>query len=278
MNAPVTLYHRSNDVQRQDAKDILDEYSKVIKWRKDGRDSLLDIGCGSGDVMIDFILPIMPKNFSKLMGVDIAEDMVKHAKLLYQRPKISFDKCNIAGDIKAILVDHSEGFDHVTSFYCLHWEWNQKKAIKNIFDLLKHDGDCLLVFLAKHPIFDVYKKLSQNNKWAPFMEDVDRFISPYHHRENPAADFNELLKSTGFTTYNVKLVDKTYVYGGLNTLKRNVSAINPFLVNMSPNEREEFFEDYIKTIIHMNISQKDEDENDYKFISSYKLLVAYARK
>lgn len=126
MNAPVTLYHRSNDVQRQDAKDILDEYSKVIKWRKDGRDSLLDIGCGSGDVMIDFILPIMPKNFSKLMGVDIAEDMVKHAKLLYQRPKISFDKCNIAGDIKAILVDHSEGFDHVTSFYCLHWEWNQK--------------------------------------------------------------------------------------------------------------------------------------------------------
>lgn len=66
------LYIKSNSLQRNDAKNVMEEFGHLFDWKDDGSESLADIGCGSGDVMMEFVYPIMPKKFEKLVGLDMS--------------------------------------------------------------------------------------------------------------------------------------------------------------------------------------------------------------
>lgn len=220
------LYQRSNGLQRRDAKQVLDEFGHVLQWR--GGDSLLDIGCGSGDVTIDFILPILPVDFERLIGVDLSEQMVGYAREQYPHSKIAFERFDVSIDVDKQLLRNVEPVDHITSFYCLHWVQNQEKAAQNIYKLLKPDGDCLLVFLAQNPIFDIYKQMSQSLKWAKYMHDVDRFISPYQYSKKPADEFGDLLYACGFTDYSVEIREKFFIFEGVDLLKSRWTSFEEF--------------------------------------------------
>lgn len=92
--------------------------------------------------------------------------------------------------------------------------------MQNIFNLLRAEGgDCLLVFLAANPIFDVYKLLSKSNKWSVYMKDVNHYISPLHYSNDPKQEFSAMLKEVGFSDICVELQNKVYVYEGLEILK-----------------------------------------------------------
>lgn len=212
------LYKRSNGLQRRDAKQTVDEFSHLLDWRPDGNDSLLDIGCGSGDVTIDILLPVMPMDFDRLVGVDLSQEMVEFARQQYRHPRISFEQFDLGVDVDKQQFC-TEPFDHITSFYCLHWVQNQEQAVKNIYKLLKPNGDMLLVFLAQNPIFEIYKQMASNKKWAKFMTDVDNFISPYQYSKNPTDQFRKLLYSTGFSDYTVEIREKFFIFEGIDLLK-----------------------------------------------------------
>lgn len=154
------LYKRSNDLQRRDAKHTIEEFSYILQWRPDGCDSLLDIGCASGDVTIDILLPILPSNFKRLVGVDVSQEMVEFSRQQYPLSRVSFEKFDVGLDIEKQQLRNAEQFDHITSFFCLHWIQNQELAVQNIFKLLRPGGDMLLMFLAQHPVFEIYKQLS----------------------------------------------------------------------------------------------------------------------
>ena len=66
------LYIKSNSLQRNDAKNVMEEFGHLFDWKDDGSESLVDIGCGSGDVLMEFIFPIMPKKFERLVGLDVS--------------------------------------------------------------------------------------------------------------------------------------------------------------------------------------------------------------
>ena len=55
-----------------------------------------------------------------------------------------------------------------------------RRAFRNIYNLLNEDGELFTIFLAGAPVFDVYRVLARNNKWSKWLQDVDRFVSPYH--------------------------------------------------------------------------------------------------
>lgn len=212
------LYRGANEMQRHDAKETIDEFWPKIQWREDGWDSIIDIGCGSADVLWDYILPTLPGTFQRLVGVDASEEMVEFARKQYSDPRVKFKKLQIGLNIK-LQPFRYEPFDHITSFYCLNWVEDQKCAIRNMYQLLKPGGDLLVGFLAKNPIYDIYKEMSSKNEWAKHMTDVDHFISPYHYSENPADDFRKLLSSNGFTENWVEVREKSYIYEGSEALK-----------------------------------------------------------
>lgn len=141
-----SLYQKANSVQRRDAQQILKEYSNIIQWRSDGNDSLIDIGTGSGNVLMDFVYPLMPKNFKQLVGSDVSSKMVQYANHFYKNVANTKFKILDIGSDEELPNDLLEQFDHVTSFYCLHWVQNQR-YFKYYFYLC-----ILLIFLIFVPI------------------------------------------------------------------------------------------------------------------------------
>ncbi|EDV33538.1 uncharacterized protein Dana_GF24959 [Drosophila ananassae] len=271
-----SLYQNANQVQRHDAKLILDEFASTLQWRSDGEDALLDVGSGSGNVLMDFVKPLLPIG-GQLVGTDISSQMVGFASKHYQgEERTRFQVLDIGCD--KLPQELRGSFDHVTSFYCLHWVQNLKGAMTNIYNLLRPEGgDCLLAFLASNPVYEVYKILKLNDKWSEYMQDVEQFISPLHYSQNPGEEFSQLLSDVGFIQHNVEIRNEVFVYEGVRTLKDNVKAICPFLERMPSSLHEDFLNDFIDIVISMNL-QQGEDNQDQKFISPYKLVVAYARK
>lgn len=70
----------------------------------------------------------------------------------------------------------------------------------------------MLVFLARTPIFDVYKIMSKDDKWSEYMQDVDNFISPLHFSKDPKQEFENTLFEAGFHNYEVDIRERTYSY------------------------------------------------------------------
>lgn len=214
MNDPST-YRQWNPL-RENESEILQKYSKLINWRTDQLDSVLDIGCAGGDVTNDVLLPLLPAKFSRLIGVDVSENMLRFANENYANAKVSFDKLDIGVDISGFLKTH-EPFDHAFSLLCLHLIPDQKTAMENIFKLLQPNGDCLLYIIAKQRLFDTYYGLY--GKWKKYLPKVDNFISPYYHRVNPVEMLTDLLVNAGFQSPFVEMVKTTVYYKDINLYK-----------------------------------------------------------
>lgn len=99
-------------------------------------------------------------------------------------------------------------------------------ALKNLFNVLKPGGDMLISFLATNPIFTIYENMSKNNKWKPYMQNIKRYISPYHHSENPVQEFSEIVVDTGFECHLCKTIDRSYTFPNFTVLKRKSLLIH----------------------------------------------------
>lgn len=214
MNNP-ELYRKA-EFLKSDIKGFIDDYKSQMNWRSDGKDSLLDIGCAGGNITIDLFYEMLPKTFSRLVGVDINKTMVDYARQNFRIPKVSFDELDIGGDITEFSTRY-EPFDHITSSLCLHLVPDQKQAIENIFKLLQPKGDCLLYVLVKTPLFDTYRKMDR--KWFQYMTDLDDYISPYYRCFNPEYLMRKYLKNAGFTKYEIKERTELVVYNDIEKFK-----------------------------------------------------------
>jgi len=271
-----SLYSKYNGLQKNDATFVLKNYFRLLQWKKDGEDAILDIGCGAGDVTKDLLLPLVPKTFGKLIGVDISEEMVEFAKTRCENSKISFEQMNI--EAEDIPVDFEEGFDHILSFYCLHWIQDQRKALANILKMLKPGGDILVTFLATNPIFDIYESLSKNGRWESYMENFKKYVSPYQNSENPETELEKLLKDVGFEVEVCKVEPRIYVYPNVAVLKKSITAVSPFYNKIPDNLKNEYLSDYMTEVKKLNLMESNDNNNEERINVPYKLFVVYARK
>ena len=115
------LYRKINDFQRRCSKAALDKHSSFFNWKNDGSESVLDFGTGPGDIIADFIVPLMPAKFNQLVGADISQVMVDYGQKEFGSEKIKFKQMDIAKDVKENYSDLFENFDVLTSFFCLHF-------------------------------------------------------------------------------------------------------------------------------------------------------------
>lgn len=159
MNRP-ELYTQVNKIQRRDAQEMLEDFAGKIGWRLDGNDSILDAGCGSGDVTVDILLPVLPKNFHRLVGIDISKQMIDYARKTQIHPKLSFEQFDLCTDLEKHPLTNLQQFDHIFSFYTFHRVPDKTMCIKNFNKLLGTNGDLLLLFAGNHPIYDAYKEQS----------------------------------------------------------------------------------------------------------------------
>ncbi|XP_031355363.1 juvenile hormone acid O-methyltransferase-like isoform X2 [Photinus pyralis] len=158
---------------------------------------VLDVGCGPGDITRHGLLPLLPKSTKKLMGVDISSDMIDFAKQFHQDDdRISFERLDIGtSSIPSHLL---QSFDHVFSFYCLHFAPDLRKAISNIHKMLKPKGDMFVNVISYQYLFDIYEQLLNTQKWHPYVHDYKSRMSPFQNGKNYKHDFENVLGDLGF--------------------------------------------------------------------------------
>lgn len=123
-----SLYIQSNFAQRKTAFEVLEDFSHHLNWQN-SEGKLLDIGTGSGDVLLEFIVPKLPKKV-KVYGSDISTEMVKFAKENFGNEIASFHQADICAEYELLAKKLPGPFDNITSFFCFHWIQNQRYELK----------------------------------------------------------------------------------------------------------------------------------------------------
>ncbi|XP_059221676.1 juvenile hormone acid O-methyltransferase-like [Stomoxys calcitrans] len=279
MNLPA-LYHKSHLDLKKDVGQIIREYSSKWRWRLDGADTLIDVGSGPGDVLIDHIYPLMPTNFTKIIGSDISADMVDYAQKFYH----FVEKCEFLtldiGSPKPLPEGLQGQFDHVTSMLCLHWVQNHRLALNNIFKLLRPSGgDCFIIFMSSHTIFDAYLHINKDPKWSPYITtDVLRFVSPLHDCDQTKAVFTQMMEDAGFCNVEVDVRPRTINFGTVEYFKENVKSVCGLIDYIPKSKQDEFMDDFVAIMSEYAAKGGDFNDSQSKSSMKYDLLVAYGRK
>lgn len=211
------LYKQNNQYHHFMSKQLLDEFSPRFNWRPDGQDSLLDIGCGPGDVTADVILPLLPNDFSRLVCADISEKYLNDARLVVRNAKASFQVLDIGTPLDGNV--WTKPFDHITSFNCLHWIQDKRPVMKNIFNLLNPGGNCLLANVCQYSGFTIFNRLAKQPRYSPYMQDIEKFMPPFQFSENPSEEIENILNDIGFSEFTVEIKQDSWTFNGMENLK-----------------------------------------------------------
>ncbi|XP_071453967.1 juvenile hormone acid O-methyltransferase [Hetaerina americana] len=236
------LYSSASEMQHRDAAEALSRHVGSMTWLDDGSESVLDVGCGSGEVTRRLLLPVVPAT-GRVVAVDASESMIRFASVRHRHPRLCFRAIDILDpDMRG---KFPLGFRKVFSFFCLHWVREQRIAMKNIYDLLVPGGEALLVFLASSPIFDVYQQMAAVSRWSKYTKDYENYISPYHHSKTPSQDLKTLLSDVGFHVAYCETRERIFVFDGLPQLKDAIKAVNPFLDRVPKDMHEDYLSDFL---------------------------------
>lgn len=123
MNNP-ELYAKTNELPQRDAREFLAEYIPLVRWKQDGGVRVADIGCGTGDITTQILLPNLPESLQELVAIDTSPQMIQYAQSHHQHPRVNYNVLDIT--TKKLPQAYYEGFDQVFSLFCLHWVQDQR--------------------------------------------------------------------------------------------------------------------------------------------------------
>ncbi len=167
-------------------------------------------------------------------------------------------------------------FTKIFSFYCLHWLKDQSVALRNIHRLLETGGEALLVFLARNPVFEVYRRVAKMPRWQQYMSDVERFVPCHQDSTDPAAAFAGQLSAAGLEVASCcEARDMTFQFGNANQLAAALRAVNPFVGRIpTEEERSAYMADLFAEIAAVGTQGMQSG----RAVARYTLMVAHVRR
>ncbi|KAJ3630627.1 hypothetical protein MTP99_011814 [Tenebrio molitor] len=245
MNNDAELYSSYDHGQKVDVNYFLSTYWNLLKWKNN--ENVLDVGAATGDVTTEILLPRLPTNLKKIVGVDIAENLVSFANHKFKHvSKADFVVLDIG--CRTVPEEFYEYFDHIFSFNCLNWvpKERHEQALSNMYDMLQPGGQLFLTIVSDNAIYDIYENMALEKKWKRFFTTVEDYVSIYHHSVDPARKLVDFLKKVGFVIDACKLEDRTWTYPTLPYYKKWVKSISPFVKYLPEDQVCDYIEEYCK--------------------------------
>src|SRR5579863_4924306 len=119
-------YAQGNKIQEMEALHFLQDSGLDFIHKR-----VLDIGCGTGNISAK-----IAEKAAWVHGIDASKNMIDYAQKIYgDIPNLSFEYC-FAENFAT-----KEPYDTAVTFFCIHWIKDKNKALKNINQSLKENGD-----------------------------------------------------------------------------------------------------------------------------------------
>ena len=148
--------------------------------RDDAAHKMLDLGCGTGEFLIKLK---KHKKDSGIFGIDISGDMINAAKAKAKSSDADVDFR--VGDVEHLPYDDNS-FDYVTCAHSFHHYPHKKRAMREMFRVLKNNGKLMII--------DGYK----DNILGKFIFDFIIKKHEVHVHHLHSGQFRRLLTNVGF--------------------------------------------------------------------------------
>ncbi|GAB0086217.1 Methyltransferase domain 25 [Sergentomyia squamirostris] len=278
-NFEPNFYEKSKDFRVNIVLKSFEDLFHLVKWKENGGDSAIDVGCGVGDTTKSCIYPLLPKNYSLLVCLDLSTEMLEMARKNFSGiTRTNFIQLDVGSSITDAKRNELGLFDHVFSTLCLCYVKNQKQAFQNIFSILHPGGDILISFQAIAPVVEILYKMAERSKWRKTLADIDTYCPyPYRKDPHPKETIENLLKSVGFVDIVVKISDSYDIIETEEAFKEFVKSF-PMCNTVPADEEQEFFQDAVELAISMNfITEHLKNEPPMKN-SIRRMIRMFARK
>jgi len=139
------LYTENNQLQEFGVERFFNFHGEYLRNEYRGKEiTLIDIGSGCGRVLTEVVVGKSGLKFSKIIGIDKSEEMVRFSSEKYGNDLMSFQVMDTEGEIPESL--KNQQFDMVTSFFCLPYCKDLNAAFLNIQNFLKPNGLFCCIF------------------------------------------------------------------------------------------------------------------------------------
>jgi trans-aconitate methyltransferase len=205
----------------------------IAKLKLNGRESVLDVGCGEGKVTAE-IAGCVPDG--TVVGIDSSKEMIELARDNFAKakyPNLSFQV------IDARHLAFQEQFDIVFSNAALHWIKNHKPVIAGIQKSLKPEGRILLQMGGKGnaaSILSILEEMMSENEWRQYFSD---FAFSYGFYDT--GEYSTWISEAGLNPIRIELIPKVMSYDKRDGLAGWVRTTwLPYLERVPEQRREEF--------------------------------------
>ncbi|XP_029680856.1 juvenile hormone acid O-methyltransferase-like, partial [Formica exsecta] len=122
--------------------------------------------------------------------------------------------------------------------------------------------------------------LARDIRFAPYIQDVRNYVSPFNDSCYPHKELRKILKSIGFEVCHCSLRETTYSSKDTSNFISNIAYIYKYIYKMPHDLKEEFKNEYTRKFEEKMITYKTIQNNQTQtfMLDLYKLLIVYARK
>jgi len=230
------------------------------------RETVLDLGCGTGNLT----LQIKKITNGKVVGIDVAEGMIKEAVNNYSDKGIEFNVSSVDQ------MNFKEEFDAIFCNSTFQWFKNPDIALKNIFSALKPGGRIGI----QAPGTDDYcpnfvsaiNKLTKDERTS---ETFSYFHNPWLFL-NSTGEYEELFRGAGFKVAFAKIESVTSQYSPAQVFEVFSSgAIAGYLNQDNYTTRiDEHYIEFFKNVVKEEIDNQKNKEGLVNLIFNRIYLVA----
>ncbi|XP_049516730.1 trans-aconitate 2-methyltransferase-like [Dermacentor silvarum] len=157
--------------------DLPDAAAEAGGQQQQPRCQFIDVGCGPGTFTLKQLLPRLPSRCQRLVAVDNSEAMLDFAREHRADPRIEYRTLDLAAEVDVARFVREHGrFQRVYSFLAIHWTADQRSAMRNIETLMAPGGECFLVFSDNIVLFDIFKAMMTQPRWAKYSDRLKPYI------------------------------------------------------------------------------------------------------
>ena len=177
---------------------------------------VLDVGCGSGEFTRE-LASYLP-NASYIVGVDISEDMVRHAERVNAHERVSYAVMDLANDVGL-----RPGFQVATSTMALHWPGPDPAFLAGVRRLLEPSPHGAVFLAGYHGAGSCQEGVDAFAKAAGL--DLDRL--PTMFKRSSATEWERALCAAGFVDVEIDERTVTTRYTSATDARRRLAAAWP---------------------------------------------------